>query len=397
VIKTIKYRLYPTEKQKVLLNKHFDTCRFVYNLALQTNIMVYNSSKIHVGKFELMRQLTQLKAEQKWMFEVCAHTLANEISRLDMALSSFFKKRTGFPKYRKKSLSASLNNFHGEDIRIKDDRIYIPKFKTGIKYSNSKNLAGLNKGYTINRTSTNKYYITIVVECESVTPSPASVTKSDVLGVDLGLTHYAITSNGEKIENPKLLRKSLSKLKYLSKSLSRKEKSGKNRMKARFRLSLQHEKVANQRNDFTHKLSSKLVNDSQVLVFEDLNVSGMVKNRKLSLSISDASWGGFVAMCNYKTIHSGKLLIKIPRFEPSSKRCSDCNELNTLLKLSDREWSCESCGSIHDRDINAAINIKNYVVNNYCGGMHREKPVELSAIVEAMKQESKSKLQSIRA
>lgn len=388
MIRAIKYRLYPTEKQKVLLEKHFNACRFVYNLSLQTRETAYSSFKIRLHKYTMSAQLTDLKKECPWLNEVDRACMEYEFEKQDLAYNMFFRG-AGFPRYKRKKNSASFTNLHGNLIKLNENKVSIPKFREGIKFSNSYLITSKIRSYTILKTVTGKYFITISHDKEkanNATPKQVNIT-----GFDLGISSFIIDSSGNKIDAPKHFRKDMSKLKVLQREASRKLKGSNNSKSAYLKVAIHHEKVLNKRTDFLHKLSDKLTNDSQVLCFEDLNVKGMIKNRKLALSISDASWSKFTDMCQDKAEMKGGVLIKIPRFEPSSKRCSACNELNTLLKLSDREWTCEICGTIHDRDINAAINIKNYVLNNYCGGMHREKSVELSTIVEAVKQKGKSK------
>lgn len=380
-----KYRLCPTESQKILIDKHINACRFVYNLALETKSYAYSTHRVNISAFELMRQVTELKRDYEWLNEVDSQALQQSIHNLDTAFSSFFKGKAQYPNFKKKNSIVSFKNHHGKDVKIVGDRISICKFRDGIKFVQDRPLIGKIKSYTVSRTPTGKYFISLSVDDSKELPKQQPVKQA--LGIDLGLSHFIITSDGIKIDNPKYFKKSLSKLKFMQRQVSKKKKGSGNRKKAQFKVAIQHEKIANQRKDFLHKLSTKLISENQALCFEDLNVKGMIKNHNLAQSISDAGWSMFVEMCKYKAQWKGKHILHIPTFEPSSKICSSCGHTKKDLKLSDREWTC-ICGIHHDRDINAAINIKNYCMKNISGEVHRKKPVELPTLVGAVKQES---------
>lgn len=385
MIKSYKYRLYPTHSQAELINKHIGACRFVYNLALETKNNAYATHGKRLSVFELMRQLTDLKNECEWLREVDSQALQQSLLDLERSFTGFFKGYSSFPSFKKKCGNESFRNPHGRLVSIKGDTLIQPKFRKGIKIKIDRIHVGEIRSTTISRTSTGKYYVSVLCETGVTEPIKPNVSEQTSVGVDLGLSHFAITSNGEKIDNPKHLRASIKRLKVLQRRLSRKKKGSSNRKKAAHKVALLHERVSNQRKDFLHKASTKLIRENQTICLEDLSVSNMVKNHKLALSISDAGWGIFTQMIEYKSAWNGRNLLKIPRFEPSTKLCSNCGKTKHGLTLKDRDWTCE-CGAHHDRDINAAINIKNYCIRNSGRGIPAE-PLELPTLVGALKKE----------
>lgn len=388
MLKAYKYRLYPTEAQATLINKNIGACRFVYNLALETKNMAYASHGKNLSCFELMGQLPELKKECEWLKEVDSQSLQQSVIDLDKAFTSFFKGTTKFPKYKGKHRGAqTFRHPHGDRVKIEGGKVFQPKFQDGIRVVQDRPTEGEIRSTTISRTSTGKYYISVLCETGETVPTPKRVKENSAIGIDLGLRHFLVTSNSDKVENPRHLKAATSKLKYLQRQASKKKKGSNNRKKANYKVAIQHEKITNKRKDFLHKLSSKLVSENQTLCFEDLNVKGMVKNHNLARSISDVSWTMFVDMCKYKSDWYGKNFLQIGRFEPSSKMCSGCGSTNRNLTLTDRTWTCQTCGANHDRDINAAINIKRYALKDYRGGVRREKPAELPTLAGALKQE----------
>ena len=243
------------------------------------------------------------------------------------------------------------------------------------------------KSVTIIKTTTGKYYASILVDTKEDLPSKKAVESRTSVGIDLGISNFIITSCGQKVDNPKYLRNSMGRLKVLQRRLRNKKKGSANKKKAYKKIALIHEKVANQRRDFLHKLSTQLIKNHDTLCMEDLNISGMVKNHSLALSISDAGWGMFVGFCKYKAEWNGKNILQIPTFEPSTKVCSCCGTINKTLTLANREWVCANCGTEHDRDINAAKVIKQYCLTKYSPDAIGGEPVELLTLVGAMKQE----------
>lgn len=386
MLKSYKYRLYPTDAQKTLIDKHIGACRFIYNLALECKNTAYATNKTKLSCFDLMGQLPDLKKECGWLKEIDSQALQQSIIDMDKAFTSFFKGQNKFPNFKKKKGNQKFRNPHGKYVSIKDGKLIQPKFKEGVKIIIDREFVDEIKSTTISKSATGKYFVSILVDNKKELPNKKPIKDKTAVGIDLGLSHFIITSDGVKIDSPKFLRKAQSKLKYLQRQTSKKKKGSANKKKAYFKVALQHEKITNQRKDFLHKLSNEITNQYDTLCFETLNIKGMVRNHKLALSINDASWGDFVTFCKYKSEWKGKNVLELPTFEPSTKLCSDCGAINHTLTLKDREWTCANCGSFHDRDINAGKNIKNYCLTKKRGGVHRVKSVELPTLVGAVKQ-----------
>ncbi len=379
MLKAYKYRLYPNEAQKELIEKHFGCTRFIYNLALETKIESWKK-RVNVTKFDLQKQVVELRKDLPWLGDINQHSYLSALLNLDNAYKSFFKGR-GFPKFKKKSNRQSYQIPSGvRRIDWSNGTLTLPKIKN-IPIVLSRKFEGEIRKTTISKTPTGKYFASILVKTPEAIPAKSPIINS--IGIDLGLSHFMITSDGVKTDNPRYLRASIERLKVLQYRASKKKKGSQNRRKAFHKVAVLHERISNQRLDFLHKVSSKLVYDNQVdtICMENLAVKNMVKNHSLAQAISDVSWGKFVELVKYKCEWGGKNLILIDRFFPSSKTCSNCGVINQELKLSDREWTCV-CGSIHDRDINASINIKNSGAG--CSG----EPVELLSIDGAVKQEN---------
>lgn len=400
MLKTFKYRLYPTKAQKVLIEKHFGCCRFVYNLALETKKLAYLGAKVDIGRFDLQSQLVQLKKlkEYKWLNEVNSQSLLSQLLNLENAYKAFFKGG-GFPKFKTRTGNQSFQ-VAGATRRIDFDKatITIPKL-FNIPFVVSKIFNGEIRTIIISRTPTNKYFASVLVENGKALTATKLVKKA--IGVDMGLKHFLVTSEGGKIDNPRFLREDLQRLKVLQKRASKKKKGSKNKKKANFRVAILHERIKNKREDFLQKLSSKMVNENQVdtFCFESLRVKNMLRNHNLALSITDAGWSRYIEIMRYKCKWKGKNMLFIGTFEPSSKACSDCGELNQTLMLAVREWQCKGCGKIHDRDKNAAINIRRIAIENYLKNIQgKHSPVGLhepSAIAGALKQENISSARNV--
>lgn len=386
MLKAFKFRLKPTQEQSVLLNKHIGASRFIYNLALECKQMAWSGNKVNLSCFDLIKQLPELKKECEWLKEINSQSLQQPIINLDQAFTKFFKRQCDFPKFKKKSNSGSFTV--PTNTILKNGKLTIPKFKKGIDIILHRPIKGEIRRATISITPTGKYFVSILCETGEEVKSKARIEENTSVGIDLGIKTFVVTSNGEYIDNPKFLRESLSKLKYLQRKFSKKK--GK---RTKNKLAKLHEKVANQRKDFLNKTSSKLISDNQTICIEDLNVKGMLANHKLALSISDCGWSMFIDMLKYKAEWYGKNIIKIGRFEPSSKMCNNCGDVNKELRLKDREWTCINCNSLLDRDVNASINIKNFAFKNYLSvGCRLKNQTELPTLVGVMTSEAQSLL-----
>lgn len=382
--KAFKYRIYPTKKQEILINKHIGACRFVYNLALETKETAYKGNKVSLSFYDLARQIPELKKEATWLKEINAQSIISELKNLDDTYKRFFKG-AGFPKYKSKwrdtqSFSAPQYN------KITDGRLHMIKFREGIRIKLHRDYVGVIKTVTISRTPSGKYYASVLCDTGESLPIKKPLTETTTIGVDLGVKDFLITSNGDVVQSPKYYRKTEAKLKYVQRKYSKHK--GK---KTKIKLAKLHEKVANQRKDFLHNQSAKLVKENHSIAIEDLNVRGMMQNHKLAKSISDAGWSMFKTMLEYKSEWAGVSLLKIGRFEPSSKTCSNCGYINVDLTLKDRNWICPECGVIHDRDINAAINIKNFALNKTLSVADRENHDELPSLEGVLTHEVQTK------
>lgn len=371
---TYKYRIYPTEEQKVIFDKHFGCCRFVYNYFLNREKEFYLNNKEdieskrikgHNTAFDNLKVLTKLKKQEEfsWLNEVGAHSLGLALKNLEIAYSNFFKKRAKFPKFKKKNHYQSYN-IDNLTLYIKNGKLHIPKIKDGIKIVVHRPLEGKILNGTISKTADERYFISITVEKEIV----QLPEKTNKIGIDLGIKDFAVISDGSKIANPHFKKKEVNKLKKLQRALSRKSKDSHRREKCRIKFAKLNASITNKKNDFLHKLSSKLINENQVICLEDLNVKGMVKNHRLAESISECSWCEFSRQLDYKAKWYGRTVVKIDRFFPSSKTCSNCGFIKESLNLSERTWTCPKCGTTHDRDMNASKNILKQGLNSLSFG-----------------------------
>ncbi|AKB80069.1 Mobile element protein [Methanosarcina horonobensis HB-1 = JCM 15518] len=361
MLKAYKYRIYPDNDQKELIKVHFGACRFVYNWALEQKIKTYQQSNKSISRFDLQKILVhEIKPSNEWLKKANSQALLASLVNVESAFTKFFREKTGFPKFKsKKNPVQSYQMPQHYTVNFDRNIIKLPKIGE-VNAVLHRRFEGEMKTATISKSSTGKYFISILVDDGKETPEKQEISESNTIGIDVGIKDFAILSNGEKVENPKYLKNSLKRMKCLQKRVSKKVKGSNNRNKARQRLSKIHEKISNQRNNFQHQISSKLISENQAIALETLNVKGMVKNHCLAQSISDASWSSFVTKLEYKAEWLGKTILRIGKFEPSSKICNVCGYHNSELTLKDREWVCPDCKTKHDRDINAAINIKKF-------------------------------------
>ncbi len=362
-----RYRIYPNKDQKMLLEKHFGSCRFVYNKLLHINQTLYDHFRINISEFDLNNHLKVLKDIYPWLKEVNSQSLQQESKKLNSAFNNFFKNGFGFPK--KKSKKNKVKSFQiPQHYRIEGSKILLLKLGWMKINLHRDIMQGNMKTATISKTPTGKYYISIIVENDLEYPEKQEYSHVTLIGVDVGIKSFAALSNGEIIDHPKFLKSSLQRLKCLQKRVSRKVIGSNNRRKAVKKLAKIHELVSNQRHDFQHKVSKKLISENQALAVETLNIKGIMRNHKLAQAIGDSVWNSFVLKLKYKAEWFGKTIVKIGMFEPSSKTCNICGFKNSELTFKDRKWQCPECKTIHDRDINAAINIKKLHCHRRYGG-----------------------------
>jgi len=379
MLKGSKYRLYPNKEQVELINKHIGSARFIYNIALEVN-NASNENKTNYFKCnDLIKQIPGLKKDVEWLKEINSQSLQAPIKNLDNAFKRFRRKTSGYPKF--KSKWSGKQSFHiPQNIYFEEAKLSIPKFREGIKIKLHRAIKGDIKSATISRTPTGEYYVSISCDTGVGRKSKPVIKAETTIGIDLGIKDFMVSSEGDKVNNPRYLKNNESKLKYTQRKYSKNKG-----VRTKNKLSKIHEKTAFQRKDFLHKESSRLVRENQSIAIEDLHIKGMMKNRKLAKAISDVGWGMFATMLEYKCDWYGVNLLKIGRYDPPSKTCSNCGDVNHELALKDREWSCKRCNVLHDRDINAAINIKNFALkNNTVSGTATENHDELSSLEEVL-------------
>lgn len=363
VTKGYKYRIYPTEEQKIQIEKTFGCKRFIYNHFLGMKINLYKTEGKFLSYTKCSSILTELKRELEWLKEVDKFALQNSLKDLDSAYKNFFRenkkgnKNQGFPKFKTKrdNNKSYRTNFTNKNIELdyETHQIKLPKLKW-IKASLHRKFTGKILSVTIKKVPSGKYYISLNVECEH----QELPKNNNQVGLDLGLTDLIIKSDGETIENKKITYNYEKKLSKLQRQLAKKQKASKNFKKQKIKVAKLHEKIRNIRKDNLHKISSQIVKENQFIFSENLNVAGMVKNHNLSKSIQDASWYELTRQLEYKSLWNDRIYHKVDRYYASSQICNVCNNKNKDIKnLSIRNWTCPNCNTTHNRDINASRNI----------------------------------------
>ena len=355
VQRAYKFRFYPTPEQADQLARTFGCTRFVYNHFLRVRADSFFNEKKRVGYNDTAKMLTLLKQQPKteWLNEVSNVCLQQSLRNLDVAFKNFFQKRAKYPTFKSKHGPQSAR-YMSNGFRIKDGQLWLAKQDAPLNVRWSRKLPSAPSSVTLTKDCAGRYFVSCLCE-EEIKPLPVT---TNVVGVDLGLKDALITSEGERIANPKFLLSMSKRLTTAQRRLSRKQKGSRNRAKARVKVARLHARVADARNDWANKLTTKLVRENQVISAESLQVKNMLRNHHLARAIADVGWSEIVRKLEYKSAWCGRTFVQIDRFYPSSKRCSCCGHILKSLDLATREWTCPECSTAHDRDINAAVNIR---------------------------------------
>lgn len=353
MLNAIKVRLYPTPEQEHLLSCQFGCARWAWNWALTETQKVYKETGKGLTFVTMANRLPELKGVNEWLKQTDSQVLQASIRHLAAGFQNFFEKRARYPRFKSKHGKQSIQ--YPQRVKVDGNKIYLPKVGK-VEAVIHREIVGQIKTVTVSKNPCGHYYASILTD-DSI-PMPPVSTEGKAIGVDVGLTHLAITSDGSKFDNSRFIAKSEKNLKRKQQNLSRKTKGSKSRNKARLVVARVHERITNQRRDYLHKVSRRIVDDNQVIVTEDLNVKGMTANHNLAKAVSDVGWGTLKSFLKYKAERDGKAFVKIGRFFPSSKICSECGYQHGKMPLDIRSWTCPSCNTHHDRDINAARNIR---------------------------------------
>jgi len=357
-----KIRIYPNDEQAAALSNQFGAARWIYNFCLEWRSSAWKDNKQSISKNKLITKIAELKKspETEWLKTADSQALQQSVINLDRGFQNFFSRRGKYPRFKSSRSRQSITYPQRVKINRVDELIYLPKIGWVKALLHRPFEEGdVIKQVIVSRTETGKYFASLSLDNPKEAPVKADdLCESEVLGVDLGITDVIATSGGNKVPNPRFLKRAAKNLRRKQQSLSRKSKGSANRAKARLAVAKAHERLANVRRDFQHKLSRQIVDENQAVVCETLKVKNMMKNRRLAKSISDASWFSFVLKLEYKLEWAGKRLVKLDQWFPGSKTCSNCQIIVNKMPLDMRHWDCPSCGASHDRDINAALNHK---------------------------------------
>ena len=384
-----RYRLYPTPGQAQALAFQLGAVRWAYNDALTLRSTAWRERGERIGLRETLDRLVPLKRAPAtaWLQQADSQALQQAVMHLDHAFQRFFRKQGRYPRFKSRHGRQALS--YPQRVNVVDGRaLYLPKVGE-VKAVLHRPVCGRIKTVTVSKTRSGAYYASVL--CDDGRPLPAKpecIAEEAITGVDLGLTALAVENNGKKTPNPRILTRARARLRRRQQALSRKQKGSANRAKARLRLARAHEKVAAVREDFQHKLSKRLVDENQATCVETLKTKNLMRNRRLAKHIGDAAWGSLVAKLDYKAARAGRHLVKIDPWYPSSKTCSACGHVRDKLDLEDRKWDCAACGTHHDRDVNAAVNIRQQGILalkaaglsvSACGGLRQSGNVLLPA------------------
>ena len=364
MINTTRIRLYPTGKQAQLLAVQFGCARWVWNNALGLSQESYRADGKAFNYFAMAVRLPKLKQEFDWLRDADSQALQQSLQNLSRAFENFFAKRGRFPRFKLKHGRQSIQ--YPQRVKFDGNRIYLPKVGW-TKCVVHREIFGKIKTVTVSRNACGQFYVSILTDDGVALPVPSM--DGPAIGLDVGIAHLAITSDGSKFDNPRHLRKAERNLKRKQQSLSRKKKGSKRRDKARRLVARAHERITCARKDYLHKLSRRIVDENQVIAGETLNVNGMLKNRSLAKSVSDVGWNMLTGFLEYKSARAGKVFVKCDRWYPSSKTCNCCDSVTDKMPLSLRSWGCQTCGTHHDRDVNAAKNIRDEGLRILAGGL----------------------------
>lgn len=393
MLRAYRYQLDPNATQKQWFARAFGSARYVYNWSLEQRVKAYEQHKERLSAYDLCKMLTPMKQEEgkSWLYETPNVCLQQAIRNMDSAFTRFFREKKGFPKFRNRHGRQRIQFVNNVEVDFGAGKVRLPKIGW-VRAFISRPFEGKMGTCTVSRNPAGKYFISVLVDTPDPIPAKRPVNEATAVGIDVGLTTFATLSDGSAIANPRHLQQGEARLKCLQRRLSRKVKGSNRRKRAKMAVAKHHYRIANRRSDFLHKATSLLVKSHDTLVIEDLNVEGMLKNHCLAKGISSVAWSEFFRQLEYKCEWSGKNLIRIGRFEPSSRMCT-CGLVNRSLTLKDRTWKCPSCGEVHDRDLLAARNIKRFgldktnLIGQVSGAVSAGEDVETPAVVGSKKRQ----------